>query len=866
MLRVTLRGIRAHISRLVAVTLAAAIAVAFLSATFILNSTTSATLRTSLGQSYARADLIVALDSTYSENPANSTDLSTLVPKLAAINGVQAAFGQATISAVAEGRYVTLSNAAPASLNTLQLQSGRMPETAGEVVIEADFATSQNLVLGNPIELGTSGYTSTPNGDASPETGVVVGIASKSQSPADTGTPILTITNSALQALGQRWYGNAPSPNLVQLSFVPESNRSAITAEVKQVAELPGVQVLTPDQYVSQQIDRFTGGFNILLIAMLVFVAIALFVAGLVISNTFSVLVAQRSRELALLRCIGASTRQVFRSVLLEALAVGLAASVAGVLLAFGIMSALVAWGRSAMNTNLTFGSDWQAIIWPVLVGVTIVLFAATGPARGASRVAPISALRPTDAPTMHTRIGKLQGWFGLALLGIGAALLVWAAFGFADATDTDTVIAPALAVLGAILSFIGLLVLLKFTMPAIVLGFSRLARSENIPVRIAGLNGARNPRRTASTAGALLIGVTLVTTVYVGGSVAQATFDRQLDAHYPIDLQISSFSNAYLPEFEADGSYLGAIPVATLSAEQLADIAAITGVQQVESLPAAYMNVSTNYGASSVLVAAATSEQWSQVSPIGAEALAAGTALLPVGSAIQAPLVLQNGSHSVTLTEFTEATSDDLVVLSPEQFMSLRLDQSPGGSDLGLGNVGLLKLEPNLSADAVQHIVEQITAIVPQANISGAATIRAIYNQIIQTLMLIITGLLAVAVLIAVIGIGNTLALSVIERTRENALLRALGMTRGGLLAMLSAEAVLIAVSAAAVGVLLGVAYGYLGSAALLSPMGQASFALPLIALVIVVLAAVASGFVASLLPARRATRLSPIQGLAIE
>lgn len=862
MLRVTLQGIRSHLSRLIAVSLAATIAIAFLSATFILNSTTVATLGTALGQSYARADLVVT-PQLKNQGLTQAADLGSLPTQLSTIPGVQDVFAQGSLEGSVLGQFVLLANAAPASLNTLKLNEGRMPEARGEFVVEPAFAKTHDLQLGSPLAIALPGFASASStSDTSAEEGVVVGIAEASQSPTDTGLPIITMSDAGLQALMQRWYGAPLSPTLLQIKLATDGDRTSAHAQIEQlVAPLAGLQVVTPDQYVAQRIDQFSGSSNFLLMGLLIFVTIALFVAGLVISNTFSVLVAQRTRELALLRCIGASSRQVFRSVILEALAVAIASGVAGVLLAFGIMRALVWWGEQN-NPNTTFAVSWQAIVWPVLVGVLVVLVAAIGPARSATRVSPVSAMRPVDTPTVHSRAGKARWWFGFVLLSGGGALLSWAGFGFNGATGTDTVVAPLVAIVGAVLSFVGVLLLMVFAMPAFVRALSHLSSSSNVPVRLAGLNGARNPRRTASTASALLIGVTLVTTVYVGASVASASLNHTLDEHYPIDLQFWSASTTSGPEVAADGNITGAIPLATLSTEQLAKIQALSGVEHVEALPAAYLNTKT----SSWLVTTATPEQWSLVSPIGAEALANGAALVPVSSELNTPLVLQNGAHSLTLTHVADGSASDLLVLSPEQFASLQLDHSASGSAVELGSVGLIKLKPNFDATTAQDVVQQINTLLPQSNVSGAAMTRAIYSQVIQTLLLIMTGLLAVAVLIAVIGIGNTLALSVIERTRENALLRALGLTKGQLRGMLSAESVLIALSAAALGVLLGIGYGYLGSAALLSPLGQAQFALPWLALAVVVVAAIVAGFLASVLPVRRAARLSPIQGLAVD
>lgn len=848
MLRVTLAGVRTHASRLISVTLATAIAVAFLSATILLNSSLNATFRATLTSDVQHADLIIA------PVPDGTTDDPALPGKLAKIAnlpGVAEAFTPTEFavtvsSAETSGQFVIAQDSPSGRLNTLKLSSGRLPAATNEAAVDASLATQLHFGLGATVRLNP------PQGQAGEPYAVqIVGLVKASASPLTASSQRLFLSTATTTALSAVW---SSSTGNTQLALEPSANRAQLTAEITGIlnesatnsSTNAGMVVLTPDEYVAQRLDALTGGSLILLIILLVFVSVALFVAALVIQNTFSVLVAQRSRELALLRCIGASKRQVFGSVLVEAVVVALVAGVLGVGLGIGVISLLVAVSGTLTGTaGAQFGMDASAVIWPILTGLIVVLLAALAPAIAASRTAPIAALRPSDAPQLANRAGKFRLSAGLVLVLAGAVLLGLGASGWGG----NASVVPAIG--GAILSAIGVFSLAVFIVPAVVGGLGRAAGRYGVPAKLAGLNALRNRRRTASTALALMIGVTLVTTVATGGSVASATVHAALDAEEPIDMTVQSWQSG-----AAETSQNAEQIPARFDDATVARIRAIDGVQAVVNAELG----SISSPEQSLQVIGVSPEQYRSVARSGADELAAGSALVGRNDGFTAPLSIVGPGGTLTLNHLATGAGRGTVVVTPTQFSALGFPNSQ------LGSLVLIRVASGLSTSQITGIQAKISAIAPNASVSGGVLTRVSFEQLINVLLLVMSGLLAVAILIAVIGIGNTLSLSVLERTRENALLRALGLTKRQLRWMLSLEAILSALAAALLGAALGVAYGSLGTAAILHPLRTLDLELPWAAIAGVMVLASLAGLISSLLPARRAARLSPIAGLAVE
>jgi putative ABC transport system permease protein len=694
----------------------------------------------------------------------------------------------------------------------------------------------------------------------------VTGLIEPSNDPAVADAVQVLVSPAALREL----ISDAAGVQRIQLALSPGADAAAVTGDVtaalgdspdgaEPVVRTAADQTVSDVADLSDGTDRLTG-------ILLAFAGVAVIVAGLVISNTFSVLVAQRTRELALLRTIGAERRQIQTAVLLEAAIVGFVSAVLGVLLAIGVMAVLVGLARGTnAGSFAVLAVPASAVIIGMAVGIVMTVLAAAAPARAATRVAPLAALRPADPTAVGSRSGRTRLAGGLVLLVAGGALLI---FGSLNAS-----IVPAVA--GGAFSFLGIVLLAPFFVPRSVAAVGRITRPLGVAGTLASVNVLRNPARTTASSVALMVGVTLVTMMMVGASTARTSFERELDGNYAVDLAVAGTGMA------AAGPDGPAPEPQRLDAPTLLQV---DGVQSVVELTPVMLTSSNDGGH---LVYAADAEAVSAVLRSTGVALTDGMVLAPQAWE-QTELVLEGGAGPSTLPVTRTDASFFLPLITTETATQLggtppdalqkyagdtgdpAIDRSVTGQDLAgyVGQTFWLKLDDGLDSASIVDVQSQIVdaAGVSEYQVTGAAVERAAYNQIIDVMLLIVTALLAVAVLIALIGVANTLSLSVLERRRENSLLRALGLTRSQLRGTLAIEAALMAGVAALLGSVLGIVYGWLGARSALGGIATVSPSIPVGQLVAVLAVAVAAGLLASVLPARRATRLSPVAGLAVE
>ncbi|RAN73499.1 hypothetical protein B5P43_30445 [Bacillus sp. SRB_336] len=853
MLQVAFSQLKTHSRRFIAITLAVLLAVAFLSATLMVNASATASLTASLGQSYAKADLVasptadVPLTAAAAAAAARTPGVADSYPLRQEM--VPVAAGTATLAGVLRNL--------PASpeLEPLALVSGSWPTAAGQVAVDAKTAAARHLSVGSTVMLGGGDAAGGQDGRPKAETGpdaagtpgaagtavqpavqpavkaAVTGIMAASADPQLSGLAQLAATAATLDAVA----GPHAHYATIAVKLAPGTNRAAAATALESALKLPAGQVVAPQQLTAATVKSFTGGSDQLTIVLLAFAAVALLVSGLVVSNTFSVLVAQRTRELALLRCVGASRTQIRSSVVLEALVVGVAASVLGVLAAVGTMAAVIALLRQNPDYAFaTLGVPASSILAGLAVGTLLTVVAALVPARSATRVAPLAALRPADDASVHNAAGRVRLGIGIALILVGGAGLV------AGGLGSNLLLAmPAGAA-----SFIGIILAASLFVPRLVALAGRLARPAGVPGTMASANAVRNPRRTTATASALLIGVTLVTMMMTGAATARQAFESQLADHFPVDLAAAAVPGA--PSF---------------TNAELAKAAALPGVKAVARLKVVGTVTADGrefpaYGISSTDAERLLGNPQNRPD--------AGTVVLPKGTkAATASLV--DGSRTTRLA-VRHSTAGGTAALVP-------LDTFPAaeaGSPVlaGAADQVWIKVDPSLDGAALASLRTDLAAAlhVDENQVDGAVLEKTMFNQVINTLLLVVTGLLAVAIVIALIGVANTLSLSVLERTRENSLLRALGLTRGQLRGMLALEAVLIAGVAAVIGSVLGVVYGWLGAQSALGSFTTVVAVVPWGQVLLVVAIAAAAGLLASVVPARRAARLSPVEGLAVD
>ncbi|MGY2083332.1 ABC transporter permease [Blastococcus sp. SYSU DS0539] len=816
---VTRASIRAHLPRLIASTLAIVIAVGFVVATLVLNETTRATVLTAAGAQYVDTDVVVTSDS--------GTGLAGHVDTLTGLGGVQAVdpTWQTSVQAVTPGRtgaqYLLVESvAADPQLRWQQLTDGALPVRPGEIAVSERVGAA----VGDVVPVSSFDAEGTEITTDTTVTGVVdLG-----------GDPTAGIYGKAYVVADQARAWGAIEPT--ELRIAGTADAEVLAGEVRAALSDADadVTVRTGTEQAEQSVAALTGDATWLTTALLVFATIAVVVAGLVIANTFAVLLAQRTRDLALLRCVGATARQVRRSVLGEALLTGLAASVIGVLAGIGL-SAAVSAVVSGIDSPVPL-SGVSVPLYAVLVGLAVgtatTLIAALTPARAATRVAPLAALRPTDPAPLRSRGGVARLVTGLLLAVPGVGLM---ALGVGTAQ-----ILVSLA--GGVLSALGLLLLAQRAVPPIVAAAGRLlGRLGGLPARLATGNATRNPRRTAATATALLIGVTLTTAMVVGASSTRATAQAGLAAAYPTDVVVSGSGDELTSSLQGRlASVDGVVAATALTGAEVTgpgDTPTLAaGVDAAEALPVLRSTADTTLPEpGQVVLGRWSAEYWG---------VQAGDPVTVTADDRSRTLTVVAGETDYPL--LTAADLEALVPGAPVDTMWLRLADTAD------------------QTAAIDEITDLAGNALPASFVTGLASERAAIDEAVDVLLLVVTGLLGVAVLIALIGVGNTLALSVVERRQENGLLRALGLTRRQLRALLAWEAVLVAGVAAVLGVLVGGAYGLVGAASALGEMGEVVISVPWLQVGAIVLVATGAGLLASLLPARRAARTSPVAAIA--
>lgn len=939
MLRLTLRQARSTAGRLLLAGVAVAMGTGFVAAVLLTSALFTRTISASVAAPYAGADVVVRTNG----EPLTDAEVADVAsaPSVAAADGRVDSGVQ--LVGVSGTEYTGLRNtaAAPAlaAADRDRLEAGELPSASGEVALSGATADRLGVGLGGSLSVRTYPTTTTTTADGTTTTTpepvdvpvTVVGLLSDDVGALfDSSGSALATTADALAWTSGYYTDTSGAPltgySTVLVATAPGASSAETRDAVADRLRTAGLQVqsgesessqgwtgdavdvLTTQQVVDSAVDSALGSSRILTTIVLAFAAVALFVATTVITNTFSVLVAQRTHQLALLRCVGATKRQVRRSVLAEAAALGVVASAVGVVVGAGlsaVAAAVVAHYAPGLRIPAGVVLTPAAVLAPLAVGTGATVVAALAPARAATRVSPLAALRPAAAPDLRTRTSKVRLASSLVLLLGGGVLLVGGVVmatgvlnpsGSTAGTNGDlATLGIAAAVLGGMASFSGVLLGAVFLVPRAVALVGRLvARGGGAPARLAALNAVRNPRRTASTTGALLIGTTLVALMVVGAATTSRTLAAALDRQFPVDVQVTSVGSAVTDE----GGALGPAPLAP---EVIQAASAVPGVQAWS--PVLTTSLITNRGTTPdptsqtwVEAVAASREQLASVLPDPAwvDALAPGTVVLPRDLATG--LGVSDGDEVVAYPSTAQAQYDDqgaptgwagaapeghvlrvaVTDLGGYQVLVLPEDLTtadPGATASGLWMHLAADADPVEVAGEVQTAVTDATgtdAATSPVSVTGAAAERAGYQRVIDTMLLVVVGLLAVAVVIALVGVANTLSLSVIERTRENAVLRALGLTRGQLRRMLALEGALVAGVGGLLGVLLGSLYGWAGAASLLGGVATAGGAaiwtpeLPWGRLALLLAVAVAAGLLASVLPARRAVRVPPVAALA--
>ncbi|MGO5433973.1 ABC transporter permease [Bifidobacterium thermophilum] len=867
---ITIKMMKKNMKMLIPAGIAIMIGTAFIACTFLFGNTLNDTLRTQLTAQYAQANYIIQSTSRMSGSGSIPPTIGEVNTKqIASTDGVKSTYIQQNIPVnVSTGdnsaTLLAINASSDDRLLPVTMVKGHQPTGDKQIALPAKLADQLSVNIGDKVTLAAN-YGSGMRGSNSVEL-TVSGFTedAKGAFGAYGGAAVIS-----MQTLANLEGADSESDLMFTGMTLDIDETKADTAVASIKKELPnGYSIETRQKAGDEALKALSqSGTNAVTVFLMCFGILAMFVAALVIANTFQVLVAQRRRTLALLRTIGAQKGQLYRSVIGEAGILGVIASILGIAFGSAIM-AIVVHSRALKSLGMTGGLvfTWQVFVIPLAFGVIMTVLASIGSARSATRVTPLEALRPIDISD-NKRAGIARGVIGFLLIALGAALTVGAVMMLRSSMsssnlsdDYPTMLLSAIA--GCALIFIGLVVTAAFWMPLLMRLGGAFAALFGPAAKIAHANIQKNPRRVASTGVALLIGVTLVSCIGTGAACAKQTMNNTLDTHYSVDMI-------------AKGS--------TLSQSVADKIAKIDGVKTTLYAPITRGSVTVGgEERSATLIGVPDTATLSKVlhANLTGVSLDEGKALAPTYSSFTGKVLsFKNGevsfsasnddgdgaSDASTLTYIV--TQRDYRNVDPDVIVTLFVNESyfQNKQVQADGHIVLAAVDTS-KASAVDILTNAQTAIGTSAgaSLSGPIAERVRWNQIVDTMLTLLVALLAVAVLIALIGVANTLSLSVIERTRESATLRAIGMTRGQLRWSLAVESLVISLVAGIAGEILGIAFGWIGSYMVFSPYGKVAFISEWKLDLIVLVVAAAAALLASVFPARRAVKTPPVEALA--
>jgi putative ABC transport system permease protein len=852
-LRATLKGLLAKKLRLVLTATSVVLGVGFVAGTFVLTDTMNSAFDELFATGAEVSDVTVRAESAFEPTATGpgsggGTEGRTTIPEdlLATVEGVP---GVARVSGDVQG-YAQMvdpatdeviggfgpptigGNWSPTGASVLEIRTGSEPTEPTEVVIDAATARSFDLSTGERIRILFEGP---------PEEFTIVGTAGFGTADNLGGATLaLFETSTAQRVLGKEGVFDS-------IGVVAEAGMSPAALGERIQAALPrGVEALTTTAVADEQSEALQEGLGFFRIALLAFAGIALFVGAFIIFNTFSIIVAQRTRELALFRALGASRRQVTGSVMIEALVVGLLASATGIVVGIGIALLLQillgAFGIDLPTTSLQVRP--RTIVVALVVGTLVTLVSSLLPARRAARVAPIQAMRDAQQTSVDAGFGR-RLVVGIVVTALGAGALLLGLFG--NQADAGSLIG-----LGAAVVFVGIAILAPLVARPLARGIGGPIRALSVPAKLGRENAMRNPRRTAATASALMIGLGLVAMVTILTASLKASFDAALADSLRADFTLTTTS--FIPfspdvatrvrelpevgavsEFRQGGfrvsgsdSFLTGVDPSTI--EQVAELEIASGSSQALS------------GSDGVLVFSDLAEEkgWSTGDDVAAAFATAGRVDLPIVG-IFGENRLVGGDFVVSLETYERYFTEQL-----DAFVMVTAAAGSTPADARL---------------AIQGAVEDF----PNIEVQDQAAFREQQAGFINQLLGLVTALLAMAILIALFGIVNTLSLSIFERTRELGLLRAVGMTRIQVKRMVRWESVIISILGAVFGIAIGVFFGWALQQAL-APEGVTELEIPVPQLVSYLVIAGLAGVLTAVFPARRAARLDVLQAISYE
>ncbi|MFG2602058.1 ABC transporter permease [Streptomyces sp. NPDC048514] len=856
MLKATLRSFLAHKGRLALSALAVILSVAFVSGSLIFSDTVTRT--------FDRLFASTAADVTVQpkQQDLRSARLSGSVPTLPAalrervakVDGVAAARAEVSVqNAVvvdAGHRSVGPTTGAPTIATAwhvtrrspVELTSGHAPRGAGEALLDADTARRKHVRIGDTLTVQAQPGTFEVR---------VVGVATFTTT--NPGSALLYLDPAVA---GRELLGSAAEATSVSVDAVKGVSDAELERRVRAALGTRAYDLKTADEKAKSAAAGLGTFLDVVKYVMLGFAGVALLVGVFLIVNTFSMLIAQRTRELGLLRALGADRRQVRRSVLTEALLLGLVGATlglaAGIGLALGLIRLMSAFGMNLKATEMVIG--WGTPVAAYVVGLGVTFVAAYLPARRAAAVSPMAALADAEVVGVGKPL-RTRAVAGTVVGAVGAAALA----GCAAATRTAQ--AAALLGLGVVLTLIAAVVAGPLLVRPVIRVLGAAFPALFGPVgRMSRRNALRNPRRTGATAAALMVGLALVGGMSVASASMSASFDRQIDENLGADFLVQNAN--FAPYTREVHKVVAGVPgVGLVVRQRLTQV--VVGLPDGDRVRTS----ATAYGPGLDDVVHLTYAQG------GSAAALAGDRL-----AMDAGFARNHGVHvgSVLPVEFPGGRRAELTLAALTD-----QDTAEGFGTQGGLFVGLTTLERYVprAQDSVLYVnaaagteprdlrprLERALKPFPQVQVRNQTDYKRLVHDQIAVLLYLVYALLGLAIVIAVLGVVNTLALSVVERTREIGLLRAIGLGRRQLRRMIRLESVVIAVFGAVLGLALGLVWGVCMQQ-VLALRGLRALAIPWGTIVAVVIGSAVVGIVAALLPALRASRMNVLAAIAHE
>jgi len=840
MRKVTLRGLLAHKLRLALTALAIVLGVTFVSGTFVLTDTLNSTFSNLFTSVYHKIDFEVrGVPQLGSGTGATRNPLpESLVATVRAVPGVAGAYGEVQGYAqfiAKDGKAITSTSGTlgvdfdpDQQISSLHLIAGGPPAGPDDVVMDAATAQAGGFSVGQQVRILAAGLPS-------PQAFTITGIAQFGTANTLAGATLAAFTlPTAQQVLGDGGLVDA-----INVVAAPGADKAAVQQAIARV--LPAdAQVVTGQTIINENTSSVSQALSFFNTALLIFALIALFVGAFTIYNTFSIIVGQRTRELALLRVVGASRRQVFRSVLTEAAIVGVVSSAVGVGLgvatAVGIEALLSGFGITLPTGPLTF--EPRTAIVGLAVGTLVTVASAIGPARNAVRIPPVAALADRPADADGGRLARRRIIAGTAVVVIGVIL---AGIGLSKPV-------VALVGLGAACVFIAVAVLAPAAVRPLAGVLGRpLAGWLGTAGSLGRQNSMRNPKRTAQTAAALMVGLALVSAMAVFGASLSKSATASVDQAISASILISG---------SGSGQLSAAVPGAAAAVPGVTATDTIYRNQfEFEGTVATLTGLSTgSLGATVILRMTAGSPAALDRGELLIDSTTAKNNHLAVGDTAAVKFV-DTGSTTIRIGGIYQANALIQSYLVSSQFFIAHFRNPHPGAVLLATSGG----------PGVEAAVSRALAPYPTAQVQTRAQFEKAQVASVNQLLGLVYALLALAVLIALIGIVNTLMLSVLERTREIGLLRAVGMRRPQVRAMIRAEAVILAVFGAVIGIIVGTLMG-LALVASLSQQGITEISVPVTSVAAFLILAGLLGLLAASWPARRAARLDVLAAIAAQ